>query len=158
MLISQNLFQTGRLVCYCVCESNSSAVRTRTVFNFFFMWSAALRVPWEGAAAACWLAAVSWLSFFFASTTGFSNWVFWLMWLQSTEHTPAYTSDLLSLVHQSSAINYACTLRMKEPQFSNSRTLQWSHYKYIHKHGAHTVDAGLIVCGEMATALSNLIL
>lgn len=26
-------------------------------------------------------AAVSWLSFFFACRTGFSNWVFWLMWL-----------------------------------------------------------------------------
>lgn len=51
--------------------------------------------PWEGAtvvvaevaaaaaAAACWMA-VSWFSLFFASRTGFSNWVFWLMWLQCT--------------------------------------------------------------------------
>lgn len=30
-------------------------------------------------------AAVSWLSFFFACRTGFSNWVFWLMWLQHGE-------------------------------------------------------------------------
>lgn len=46
--------------------------------------------PWGGAAAAlaeaaaaCWMA-VSWFSLFFASRTGFSNWVFWLMWLQCT--------------------------------------------------------------------------
>ena len=38
----------------------------------------------EGVGVPCWPGVVvSWLIFLLASRTGFSNWVFWLMWLRA---------------------------------------------------------------------------